>query len=165
MDGMNTNDRSTPDTTADALAIELARVEEDFNQAMVSNDISRISACVADDWVLVTPEVGIVPRSRILHVIESGELSHDTMSKAVGRVRVYGDVAVVTGRGQNTGQFRGQRICADEWITDVYRKVDGRWLCVLTHLTPVARQHVESAAGEASPRHREDTNMAGVHAG
>jgi hypothetical protein len=118
---MNTNSL-TPDSMADALATELAGVEEAFNRAMVSNDVLRISACVADDWVLITPEVGVVPRSRILHVI----------------VRVYGDVAVVTARDRNTGHFRGQPISADEWVTDVYRKVDGRWLCVLTHLTPVA---------------------------
>ena len=134
---MNTNSM-TPDATTDALATELARIEEDFNRAMVSNDVQRISACVADDWVLITPEAGVLPRSRILQVIETGELSHDTMTKDVGRVKVYGDVAVVTARGQNTGQYRGQRSSADEWVTDVYRKVDGRWLCVLTHLTPVA---------------------------
>ena len=134
---MNTN-RMTPDATTNALATELAGIEEDFNRAMVSNDVLRISACVADDWVLVTPEAGVLPRSRILHVIETGELSHDTMTKEVGRVRVYGDIAVVTARGRNTGQYRGQRISADEWVTDVYRKVEGRWLCVLTHLTPVA---------------------------
>ena len=134
---MNTH-RMTPDATTDALATELAGIEEDFNRAMVSNDVVRISACVADDWVLVTPEAGVLPRSRILHVIETGELSHDTMTKEVGRVRVYGDIAVVTARGRNTGQYRGQRISADEWVTDVYRKVEGRWLCVLTHLTPVA---------------------------
>lgn len=130
---MNSADPLMPSTTADALLTELARVEEDFNRAMVSNDVSRISACIADDWVLVTPEVGVVPRSRILHAVESGELSHDTMTKDVGRVRVYGDVAVVTARGRNTGQFRGQRLFADEWVTDVYQKMDGRWLCVLTH--------------------------------
>jgi len=134
---MNTN-RMTPDATTDALATELAGIEEDFNRAMVSNDVQRISACVADDWVLITPEAGVLPRSRLLHVIETGELSHDTMTKEVGRVRVYGDIAVVTARGRNTGQYRGQRISADEWVTDVYRKVEGRWLCVLTHLTPVA---------------------------
>ena len=134
---MNTNSL-TPDSIANALATELAAVDEDFNRAMVSNDVLRIGACVADDWVLITPEAGVVPRSRILHVIESGELSHDTMTKDVGRVKVYGDVAVVTGRGQNTGHFRGQRISADEWVTDVYRKVGDQWLCVLTHLTPVA---------------------------
>src|SRR5688500_9115575 len=126
------------DATPPALAAELARVEETFNRAMTSNDISLISACIADDWVLVTPEAGVVPRARILQVIKSGQLSHDTMTKDVARVKVYGDVAVVTARGRNTGSFNGRPISADEWITDVYRKVDGRWLCALTHLTPIA---------------------------
>lgn len=134
---MSTN-QLTHDVAPDARAVELARVEEDFNQAMVSNDVARISACIADDWVLVTPEVGVVPRSHILHAIESGELEHDTMTKDMGRVRVYGDVAVVTARARNSGRFKGRPIAADEWVTDVYRKVEGRWLCVLTHLTPVA---------------------------
>jgi len=123
---------------SDAMFDELTQVEDNFNQAMVSNDIKRIAACVSDDWVLVTPDVGVVTRSNILQAIESGVLSHDSMTKAVTRVKVYGDVAVVTGRGQNTGRFKGQPIAADEWITDVYRRVDGRWLCILTHLTPAA---------------------------
>jgi len=134
----NTVNPLMPDSTLAALATELAQVEEAFNLAMISNDVSRIAACIADDWVLVTPEMGVVSRERILHVIASGDLSHDTMTKDVSRVKVYGDIAVVTGRGRNTGCFKGQRISAEEWITDVYRRVDGRWLCVLTHLTPVA---------------------------
>ena len=81
---MNSNSL-TPDSMADALATEIAEVEKDFNRAMVSNDVLRISACVADDWVLITPEVGVVPRARILHVIESGELSHDTMRRTFHR--------------------------------------------------------------------------------
>jgi uncharacterized protein (TIGR02246 family) len=123
---------------SDAVFDELAGVEENFNRALVSNDVARIAACVSDDWVLVTPEAGLISRTGILQAIENGVLSHDSMTKDVKRVRVYGDIAVVTGRGQNTGAFKGQPISADEWITDVYRKVDGRWLCVLTHLTPAA---------------------------
>ena len=122
----------------DSVSAELAHVEDVFNQAMVSNDIARIRACITDDWVLVTPEVGVVPAARILHVIENGQLRHDTMTKDVARVAVYGDIALVTARGRNTGQFKGQPLSADEWVTDVYRRVDGRWRCVLTHLTPVA---------------------------
>jgi len=124
------------DSTTDAHADEFARVEEHFNQAMISNDVARISACITEDWVLVTPEAGVLPRSRILHVIETGELEHDTMTKDVGRVKVYGEVALVTARARNTGRFKGQPISADEWVTDVYLRIDGRWLCVLTHLTP-----------------------------
>lgn len=122
----------------DALAAELARVEHAFNRAMVSNDVGAISDCITDDWVLVTPEAGVIAREHILRVIRAGDLRHDTMTKEVGRVKVYGEVAVVTARGQNTGTFKGAPIAADEWVTDVYRKVDGRWRCVLTQLTPVA---------------------------
>ena len=122
----------------DAIAAELTQVEEAFNRAMISNDVANIAACIDEDWVLVTPEVGVVPRARILHVIASGELSHDTMTKDVIRVKRYGDIAVVTGRCRNTGYFKGQRISADEWVTDVYRRVEDRWLCLLTHLTPAA---------------------------
>jgi ketosteroid isomerase-like protein len=134
----DTRDPSMPDSTTAALVTELTQVEDAFNIAMISNDVSRIATCITDDWVLVTPEVGVVSRVRILHVIASGELSHDSMTKDVVRVRAYGDIAVVTARGRNTGTFKGRRISADEWVTDIYRRVDGRWLCVLTHLTPVS---------------------------
>jgi ketosteroid isomerase-like protein len=124
--------------TSDILTAELTAVEESFNRAMVSNDVARIAACITDEWVLVTPETGIVPRSRILGVIQTGDLSHDTMTKDVRRVRLHGDVAIVTARGRNTGRYRGQPIAADEWVTDIYHRVSGQWLCVLTHLTPAA---------------------------
>ena len=104
---------------------EFTAIENAFNQAMVSNDVIRIADCITDDWVLVT-----------LDAIGSGRLTHDRMVKTLVRAKVYGDMAVVTGRGQNTGTFRGAPIAADEWITDIYRRIDGRWLCVLTHLTP-----------------------------
>ena len=58
------------------------------------------------------------------------------MSKVATHACVVGDVAWVTGRGQNTGTFNGQAIEADEYITDIYRKVNGEWRCMLTHLAP-----------------------------
>ncbi|MBF6023976.1 nuclear transport factor 2 family protein [Lysobacter niastensis] len=115
----------------------LVELEDAFNRAMISNDIGQISRCVTDDWILVTPEAGPVSRSRILGVIGSGLLSHATMTKVPTHAWVAGDIAWVTGRGQNTGTFNGQPIEADEYITDIYRRVDGEWRCMLTHLTPV----------------------------
>ncbi len=114
----------------------LIELEERFNQAMISNDIEEIAACITDDWILVTPEAGPVPRSRILDVIRSGMLTHATMTKTATHAAVVGDMAWITGRGQNSGTFNGEPIEADEYVTDVYRHVDGKWLCMLTHLTP-----------------------------
>ena len=36
----------------------------------------------------------------------------------------------------NTAHFGEQQFDADEWTTDVFVKRDGKWLCVLSHITP-----------------------------
>ncbi|SOD51026.1 nuclear transport factor 2 family protein [Pseudoxanthomonas wuyuanensis] len=123
----------------------LMELEDAFNKAMISNDVEQISRCITDDWILVTPEAGPVPRSRILGVIASGLLTHATMTKVATHACVAGDVAWITGRGQNTGTFNGAPMAADEYITDIYRRVDGQWRCMLTHLTP-AHTSQQSAA-------------------
>ncbi|MGI9327319.1 MAG: nuclear transport factor 2 family protein [Pseudomonadales bacterium] len=117
---------------------EFQRIEDHFNAAMVSNDVDQIAQCITDDWALVNPESGPLDREVILNIIDNGMLSHSTMTKKVHRVKSYGDVTVVTGRGQNTGTFQGKQIRADEWITDVYVRTDAGWRCAITHLTPVA---------------------------
>ena len=123
----------------------LIELEDAFSKAMISNDVEQIARCITDDWILVTPEAGPVPRSRILGVIGSGVLSHATMTKVATHACVTGDLAWVTGRGQNIGTFSGEPIEADEYVTDVYRKVDGEWRCMLTHLTP-ARDRQQGGA-------------------
>jgi ketosteroid isomerase-like protein len=114
----------------------LADLEERFNAAMVSNDVERIAECITEDWLLITPEAGPVSRARILDVVGSGRLTHSSMTKVATHAAVVGDMAWVTGRGQNTGTFNGAPIQADEYITDIYRRVGDTWLCMLTHLTP-----------------------------
>ena len=120
--------------TEDEAALEAA--EEEVNRAMESNDVARIRACITGDWVLVTPERGPVPGEEILALIGQRVLGHTTMTKQTRMIRVWDDVAVVVGRGANAGWFRGAPIQADEWVCDLYRRVEGVWRCELTQLTP-----------------------------
>lgn len=116
---------------------ELVAVAKDWAAAIVSNDAQRIAAFMADEWVIVS-ESGVSPRGRFLSLVASGELTHSAM-ELIGdaRVRVYGDTAVFTGRVTNTAHHQGARFDADEWTTDVFVRRDGRWLCVLSHITAV----------------------------
>ena len=104
---------------------------------MVSNDAARIGSFMADDWVIVS-ERGIATKKHFLSFVESGALTHSTFN-SVGepRVKIYGDTAVVTVRVTNTASFGGQQFDADEWTSDVFVKREGRWLCVLSHITAV----------------------------
>jgi len=106
--------------------------------AIVSNDSERIGSFMADDWVIVS-ESGVSPKVQFLSLVRSGELTHSAMSRvSEPRTRVYGDTAVFTARVTNTAHFGGRRFDADEWTTDVFVLRDGRWLCVLTHITAAA---------------------------
>ncbi len=125
--------------TEEQLIKQFQQIEENFNKAVVINDINEIKKCITSDWVLVDSQGGVIPQERFFGVLEQGLLSHSTMTKEVIRVKKYGDIALVTGRGQNTGTWQGQPMEADEWVTDVYKKENDKWLCVLTHLTPVKK--------------------------
>ena len=118
---------------------ELINLIKDWEKAIVANDPEAIARYMSDDWVLVTPEAGVIDRAQFLDAIATGQLTHATMHSDPVRVKTYDDVAVVTVRGSNNGAYLGEPFSADEWITDVLRNQDGRWRCVLTQLTP-ARQ-------------------------
>ncbi len=125
--------------TEEQLKQHFQKIEDNFNQAVISNSVEEIKKCITGDWVLIDSQGGIIPQEGFFHVLRQGLLSHSTMTKEILRVKLYGDIALVTGRGQNTGIWQGQPLEADEWITDVYKKEDDKWLCVLTHLTPVKK--------------------------
>ena len=114
---------------------ELLTLEKAFADAIVRNDLEGIGRLVTDDWIIIGPNGEIVDRARFFEVIKSGALTHDMMESEDFRVRVYGDSAVVTGVTRTKGKFMGQEFSTQERATDVFVKRDGRWQCVLTHLT------------------------------
>jgi len=114
---------------------ELLKLEKAFAEAIVKNDLEGIGRLVTDDWIIIDPNGEIVNRARFFEVIKSGALTHDTMESEDFRVRVYRDSAVVTEVTRTKGKFMGQDFSTQERATDFFVKRDGRWRCVLTHLT------------------------------
>jgi ketosteroid isomerase-like protein len=119
---------------------ELLKLENAFAEAIVNNDLEGIGQLVADDWIIIDPTGKIVDRTRFFELIKSGVLTHDIMESEDLRVRVYKDSAVVTAVTRTKGKFMGQDFSTQERATDVFVKRDGRWQCVLTHLTRIAEK-------------------------
>ncbi|WP_328365443.1 nuclear transport factor 2 family protein [Streptomyces sp. NBC_00445] len=125
-----------PGEVAEEAEARLIRIAEDWAVAIVANNADRIAGFVADEWVIVS-ESGVASKEEFLSLVATGELTHSAMDlETRPRVRVYGDTAILTGRVTNTAHYQGKRYDADEWTTDVYVRRDGRWLCVLSHITP-----------------------------
>ncbi len=117
---------------------ELIGVAHAWDQAMVANDPEAIGAYMADDWIIIGPDGSVGDKATFLELVRSGKLLHDVMESHDLKVRVYGDTAVVTGRGISGGQYQGESFYLVERASCVFVRQQGRWRCVLTHLSQIA---------------------------
>ena len=122
-------------TRSNQMQEELLKLEKEFAQAIVKNDADAIGQFLADDWIIIDPDGGIIDKARFLGVIKSGALTHEMMESDDIRVRMYRDTALATGLIKTKGKFMGQGFTTQERATDVFVKQDGRWQCVFSQLT------------------------------
>lgn len=122
---------------------ELLELGSEWAEAMVANDAAAIGSFMHDDWVIVS-ERGISTKEQFLSFVESGALTHSVFDMSgQARIKVYGDIAVLTCRVKNTAHFGGQTFEADEWASDVFLKHEGKWLCIHSHITAVEKNPEE----------------------
>lgn len=117
---------------------ELIGVAHAWDRAMIENDARAIGSFMADDWTIIGPDGSVGDRATFLGLIESGALTHDVMTSEDLNVRVYDSTAVVTARGVSGGHYRGRPFREVERSTSVFVRRQGRWRCVLTHLSRIA---------------------------
>ncbi len=115
---------------------ELLKLEAEFAEAIVKSDPGAVERLVADEWIIINADGGIIDKERFLGVIKSGTLTHEIMESDNLRVRIYGDsAAVVTALTRTKGKFMGQDFSTEERATDFFVRLNGQWRCVLTQLT------------------------------
>jgi uncharacterized protein (TIGR02246 family) len=114
---------------------ELAAMEQRLARAWVEGDQAAIRGLLADDWV-TTDITGMVrERDSVLRdMFAATPTPIATMTIDDVRVRVFGDVAVVTGRTTASGTGGGE---IQLRFTDVLARRDGRWLFVASQGTAI----------------------------
>ena len=114
---------------------DLIALANAWDRSMVENDADAIGQYMADDWTIIGPDGSMGDKTTFLALVRSGTLSHDVMESDDLEVRVYGDTAVITSRGVSGGQYRGNPFRETERVSCVFVREEGRWRCVLTHLS------------------------------
>jgi Domain of unknown function (DUF4440) len=69
--------------------------------------------------------------------IATGALKLNTVSYDSPTVRVYGDVGVLTGIADNTGEFRGTPFSGKIRYTRIFVRRGGQWQAVAVQHTPM----------------------------
>jgi ketosteroid isomerase-like protein len=119
-------------TTEHALA-----AEQELTRAFRMNDADAIGRLLDDDWAVVSTDGGLGDgiRAGFLAAIKSGNFTRKTMEISNPRVRVYGNIALVTTQLATSGTFAGRSFDVRECQTDVLLWRAGAWKSVLLHET------------------------------
>ena len=108
--------------------------EEEFARALQDNDADGIARCLSNDWAVISARGGVDEGKSIFpEGIKQGSLTHKAYEVSEPRVRLYGNVAMVTMKVHNAGTHNGKPFDVMERETDVWVWKDGSWKCVLTH--------------------------------
>ena len=118
---------------------ELLHIEKELGDALVQGDTTKLDHILADEWEVIIPTGEVWTKETALKLVKTGTLAVESGENSDVKVRVYGDTAVVTGRSNSKGKYKGVDYSSDERWTDVFVKKDGRWQCVASHSTRIAK--------------------------
>jgi ketosteroid isomerase-like protein len=121
---------------------QLIKVENAWSQAAVARDRTALERFYADEYIF-TDEDGVVStKAKELADIGSGAFQLTSYKFEDMNVRLYGNVAVVTGR--NTIQGVWSQIAHDVSgpyrFTDVFVWRGGRWQCVASQASRIVEE-------------------------
>jgi len=110
-------------------------VEMNRRQALLAADTVALSRMLAPEFIEISRLGTVRTRADNIRDIASGALHLTSVTYDSLTVRVYGDVAVLTGIADNTGTMRGFPFSGKIRYTRVFVRRDGRWQAVLMQQT------------------------------
>jgi ketosteroid isomerase-like protein len=107
---------------AEVLALEGKRV-----QAMLSADLATLESVLADDLTYSHSSGKVESKAEFIESVRTGRLKYKSFERSDVKVRIYGEVAVVTGRADVKVQSSGEDLDLPIRYLDVYVKKGGAW--------------------------------------
>ena len=120
--------RSASAGTDVAVEKDIREAERQWFDAFSRHDATAFSRFITDDYCSINDDGDFSNRAQVLTNVASPNSVSGTFTRDEPLVRVYGDSAVVTGRGFAKGTIRGMEFIGYVRYTEVWVKRDGRWL-------------------------------------
>jgi len=125
-----------PDVEASEVTELLRDIEQRLATAWVKGDRSFIEQILADDWSVTDLTGRVLKKEEVLEET-FGSKDRQIVSMRIDElnVRPFGDWAIVTGRTQAAGQYRGEVAEVRLRFTDVFANRNGSWQVVASQAT------------------------------
>jgi ketosteroid isomerase-like protein len=113
----------------DAVERELIASVQRYNDAQVKRDRRMLEALWADDYLYTHSNGAVMNKAQDIADTMSGDMTWTAARLDGLKVRVYGDVGIVTGRLTMEGTAK-QYASGARRFTDIFVRRDGRWQLV-----------------------------------
>jgi ketosteroid isomerase-like protein len=107
----------------------LMRLVQEYNDAQVKRDRSALERLWADDYLYTHSNGAVMTKAEDIADTMSGEMTWTAAKLDDLRVRLYGEVGIVTGRLTMEGRA-AQYASGPRRFTDVFVRRSGRWQLV-----------------------------------
>jgi len=121
----------------DAVVAQFREIEQNLAAAYLRGDRAFVDALLSDDWTSTDYRGRIWTKANVLAMFDGPQPPMTKAEIDVDRVRLVGDVAIVTGRSVSGGRVDGRDVTITQRYTDVYVRRDGRWRVVASQGTEV----------------------------
>jgi ketosteroid isomerase-like protein len=118
---------------------ELRKLETHWQKALTQRDVTMLDRLMADEYLLTTVSGEVVNKARVLAEVKSANATAEVRNTDVA-VRVYRDVAIVTGLVLISGKFNDKDVSTRSRYIKVYVKRQGQWRVVAAQATLVMQQ-------------------------
>jgi ketosteroid isomerase-like protein len=110
---------------------------EEWAAAEQRGDAAFLEVALTDDFVGVGPLGFVLTKEQWLGRFAGG-LTYESFALDEVDVRLYGEVAVLTGRQKQAGSFQGNDVGGEFRVTVMLVEREGRWLLAGWHASPIA---------------------------
>lgn len=119
---------------------ELLALERRWDEAIVRRDAAALETILADDFLLIGPNGAVADKAALIKgVADPDGVSFDPFETEDVRVRVYGEVAILTGHFTQTAHLGPRSETVQLAYTDVYHRTPQGWRAVSAHATVIRR--------------------------
>jgi ketosteroid isomerase-like protein len=128
---------------------EVVRAQDALIDAYIHRDVAVLERILADDYTYIDDDGLVMNKQQILGEFKSGDDQFTSYKRRDDKVRVYGNVAVMTYRYQTEETYKGQEVGGDLRLTRIFVKRDGRWQMVGAQDTRVISDPVLTSASSS----------------
>ncbi len=128
---------SLPPSDSAADIAELTRLSVAWDSAIVHKDRSAIEGNMADDFRQIGGNGDVEDKASFVAGLLDPVLEIDPYTVEDFDVRLYGDIALLSGRSHLTGRYAGKGFVTQYRYIDIYARRDGRWRVISVQISKI----------------------------